>query len=161
MENTNKRKKNEKSNENRNNKLSTNHRKNSPYIRKKQPSSSHGHPPYTDELKKIHKLIRCTKVQFDFILEQISDHPMFHGQNSDKQFTVELQLALTLYRLGSDGDGATVQKISCLFGVGDGGTIDKVTRVFKAVLSLETKFLYWPTSDERISLVEKTMHELP
>lgn len=117
-------------------------------------------PDYDD--KRFRKLVRCSKVQFDTILNEINSHKNFNGFNSNKQFTVEFQLALVLYRLGSNGDGATIQKISCLFGVGDGGTIDKITaRVFEAILSLESKYLKWPSNAERQTLVEKTMDELP
>ncbi|KAJ6646214.1 Protein ALP1-like [Pseudolycoriella hygida] len=117
--------------------------------------------PDYDE-KRFRQLVRCTKLQFDSILSKIRSHKNFNGRNSCKQFTVEFQLSLLLYRLGSNGDGATIQKISCLFGIGDGGTINKITeRIFEAILSLEPKYLTWPNSAERNTLVEKTMHELP
>ncbi|KAG4067955.1 hypothetical protein HA402_010641 [Bradysia odoriphaga] len=117
-------------------------------------------PKYDD--KRFRKLVRCTPIQFETIVNEIRSHSVFNGCNSQKQFTVEFQLALVLYRLGSNGDGATIQKISCLFGIGDGGTIERITaRVFKAILSLEEKFLNWPSFNERIDLVEQTMHELP
>lgn len=107
-------------------------------------------------------LIRCSRQQFNVILSLIENHTVFNGINSNKQFTVQFQLALVLYRLGSSGDGGTVGKIASLFGVGDGGTINKITsRVFKSILSIEDKFVYWPNKDERIELVVETFHELP
>lgn len=107
-------------------------------------------------------LLRCTKAQFNTILALIDEHPVFHGQNSGKQFTTQFQLALVLYRLGSSGDGATLGRIWNLFGVGDGGTINKITsRVFKSILYLEKEFIKWPTAEERCQLANDTFSELP
>lgn len=87
---------------------------------------------------------------------------MFHGKNSSKQFTVFFQLALVMYRLGSNGNSASISKIAGVFGVGDGGTIDRVTRrVFQSILSLESEYLQWPSKDERAGLVEATWDEMP
>lgn len=117
-------------------------------------------PGYDDN--RFRKLVRCSRVQFECILNEIKSNIVFNGHNSELQFTVEFQLAMVLYRLGSYGEGATIQKMSCLFGVGDGGTINKVTtRVFEAILSLEEKYLTWPNEDERVELVQNTIHELP
>lgn len=114
------------------------------------------------DAKRFRKLVRCSPIQFNVILNEIRSHKVLNGYNSQKQFTVELQLAIVLYRLGSNGQGSTVQKILCLFGVGDGGTIDIVTRrVFQAIISLESKYIRWPSYEERLDIVEKTMHELP
>ncbi|KAG4070931.1 hypothetical protein HA402_001368 [Bradysia odoriphaga] len=116
----------------------------------------------THDAQRFRRLIRCTRSQFEIILNLISDHECFNGPNSDKQFTVAFQLALTLYRLGSNGDGSTILKISRLFGVGNGGTIDRVTqRVFKAILSVEQTYLTWPSAEERLNIVDETMNELP
>lgn len=87
---------------------------------------------------------------------------MFNGSNADKQFSVQFQLALVLYRLGSYGEGSTLVKIASLFGIGDGGTIHKVTkRVFESILTLEQQFLEWPSKEERHQLVLETFDELP
>lgn len=77
-------------------------------------------PLYDD--KRFRQFVRCSRTQFEVILNAISSHECFNGVNSNKQFTVASQLALVLYRLGSNGDGATIFKIACLFGVGDGIT---------------------------------------
>lgn len=86
-------------------------------------------PKYDDN--RFRQLVRRTPIQFETILNAIRSHSVFNGHNSQKQFTVEFQLALVLYRLGSNGDGATIQKMSCLFGIGDGGTIDRITSKHK------------------------------
>ena len=76
--------------------------------------------------------LRVTREQFNIVLMLIRNHKNFHGYNSAKQFPVSTQLALVLYRLGSNGDGASVAKMAALFGIGDGGTMDKITlRIFR------------------------------
>lgn len=117
--------------------------------------------PDMDDMR-FRMLLRCSRQQFNVILALIENNPVFHGTNSHKQFTVQFQLALVLYRLGSNGDGATLTKIATLFGIGDGGTIDKITvRVFDSILTLEKDFLYWPSEREREELVIDSFEELP
>lgn len=112
--------------------------------------------------KRFRTLIRCTKQQFNVVLGLIESNPVFHGKNSGKQFTVQFQLSLLLYRLGCYGEGGTIAKIASLFGVGDGGSIMKITsRVFQSILDLEKDFLYWPSVEERNILVSETFNELP
>lgn len=107
-------------------------------------------------------MVRCSRKQFNIILALVEENPVFHGVNSHKQFSVQFQLALVLYRLGSNGNGATLAKIATLFGIGDGGTIDKITRrVFHSILSLEKYFLYWPDEEERKQIVADSFEELP
>lgn len=107
-------------------------------------------------------MLRCTRTQFNVILALIENHAVFHGKNSQKQFSVQFQLAIVLYRLGSNGEGATLGKVAALFGVGDGGSIDKITlRVFDSIFSLEKEFLKWPSEEERIQLSLATYEELP
>lgn len=49
-------------------------------------------------------LLRCNKEQFNILLALIENNHVFHGENSEKQFTVQFQLALVLYRLGTYGE---------------------------------------------------------
>ncbi|XP_039969237.1 protein ALP1-like [Bactrocera tryoni] len=70
--------------------------------------------------------------------------------------------SIVLYRLGSNGEGATLSKIAGLFGVSDGGIIQNLTdRIFKALLKHKDQYLFWPNSDERKKLVSETWGELP
>lgn len=65
---------------------------------------------------------------------------------------VSIQLALTLYRLGVTG--TTISNIARLFGVGDGSTVVRTTRrVFRAILEVESNYIYWPSKDERTELI--------
>lgn len=114
---------------------------------------------YDDKRFKV--MMRCNRKQFQKILDLIKDNPLFHGNNSQKQFSPYFQLALVMYRLGSFGTGASIDKIASLFGIGDGGTIDKVTwRVFNCILQLEDEFLKWPSIEEKADIIFETCNEL-
>ena len=87
--------------------------------------------PQLDD-KRFKIMLRVSRKQLSVILRLIENNDIFKGQNSCHQFPVSTQLALVLYRLGSNGDGASVPKMSALLGIGDGGTMDRITtRVFK------------------------------
>lgn len=117
--------------------------------------------PQYDE-KRFKMMFRCTRQQFQTILDLIKDNPVFHGKNSEKQFSSYFQLALVMYRLGSFGTGAEIGKIAALFGIGDGGTIDKITwRVFKCILQLENEYMNWPSAEERMDIILENCDELP
>lgn len=106
--------------------------------------------------------MRCTREQFNVIIDLIKDNPVFHGKNSEKQFSVYFQLALVMYRLGSNGSGASIARIATLFGIGDGGTIDKITwRVFKCILAWEDEYIKWPSAEEKVDIIFETSDELP
>lgn len=78
------------------------------------------------------QMLRINREIFVYILSMIEKDPVFHGENSQLQLPVEIQLAIVLFRLGSSGEAASVRKMAAIFGVGDGGTFDKILhRVFK------------------------------
>ncbi|XP_049308660.1 uncharacterized protein LOC125777617 [Bactrocera dorsalis] len=108
------------------------------------------------------KITRVNWKTFDFILNLVKDDASFNQIRSCKQFPLKAQLAIVLYRLGSNGEGATLSKIAGLFGVSDGGIIQNLTdRIFKELLKHKDQYLFWPNSDERKKLVSETWGELP
>lgn len=111
--------------------------------------------------KKFCQMVRVRPEEFHFILNIIKDDKVFHT-NVSNQLPTELQLKIVLFRLASSGDSLSIRKVASLFGVGDGGTIQNVTRrVFKAIIRIKRKFLYWPNATERLKLVSKTSNEMP
>jgi hypothetical protein len=59
---------------------------------------------------------------------------VFNSAQAQKQMAVDKQLAITLYKLGVDGTGASLNNVAAHFGVGDGGTIMKIClRVIKVI----------------------------
>ncbi|XP_036342392.1 putative nuclease HARBI1 [Rhagoletis pomonella] len=135
-----------------------------PFIHHSVPKSVHFTQNILSNLDddRFRQIARVSKPSFDAILELIKNDEIFNGPRSCKQFSVEAQLIIVLYRLGSSGEGASISKIARLFGVSDGGVIQNMTnRVFHAILKLKTKFLYWPDAAERKILAAETFEELP
>ncbi|XP_054083341.1 putative nuclease HARBI1 [Zeugodacus cucurbitae] len=117
--------------------------------------------PHLDE-NRFREIVRVSKTTFDFIIDLIKDDEVFNGPRSCKQFPIQIQLAVVMYRLGSCGEGATITKIASLFGISDGGVIQVMTnRVFDAIIKRKTQFLFWPDPVERRALVVQTLSELP
>ncbi|XP_055543804.1 uncharacterized protein LOC129729319 [Wyeomyia smithii] len=117
--------------------------------------------PNLDETR-FKELIRVSWSSFKIILELIRHDGVFHTLQARKQFPVEIQLLIVLYRLGSYGEGASIAKLSAFFGIDDGGTIQIITdRVFKAILNLKSRYISWPDATERRGIVARNFHELP
>ncbi|XP_049301863.1 uncharacterized protein LOC125775375 [Bactrocera dorsalis] len=117
--------------------------------------------PNLDE-NRFRQFVRMNRANFEIVLKLIEDDVLFNGASSGKQFPVAMQLAIVLYRLGCNGEGASVAKIASFFGIGDGGTIQRVTElVFQAILKIKQRFLFWPDAKERQSIVRNTFFELP
>ncbi|EJD40116.1 hypothetical protein AURDEDRAFT_18858, partial [Auricularia subglabra TFB-10046 SS5] len=79
--------------------------------------------------------VRVWPDAFDDLVLAISGHPVFSNDSQNDQLPVNVQLALTLYRLGHNGNGAGALKVMILCGVGY-GTVHAVTnRVLVALCS--------------------------
>lgn len=117
--------------------------------------------PYLDNAR-FKALFRVGRETFQVIFELVRKHGVFKKKRGNPQHAVYLQLLVTLYRLGSYGEGCSVLKIATMFGLGDGGTVANIiNRVFRALLDLQEKYLFWPSRAERQQLAEETMHEMP
>ncbi|XP_036334884.1 protein ANTAGONIST OF LIKE HETEROCHROMATIN PROTEIN 1-like isoform X1 [Rhagoletis pomonella] len=117
--------------------------------------------PQLDEYR-FQQMLRVTRDQFTFILSLIRNNIEFNKSHSVRQYSVDHQLAIVLFRLGSSGENAAIRKIASVFGVGDGETIYKITkRVFQAFLELKSKYIYWPDAAERQEIVKNTYNEMP
>ncbi|XP_024214098.2 uncharacterized protein [Halyomorpha halys] len=117
--------------------------------------------PNVDE-DRFKSLLRVNYFQFETVLQEIQDNPVFNSKHSAKQMSVELQLAIVLYRLGCSGEEASIPKIASLFGCGDDETINMVTkRVFIAILDKRHKLVVWPSGAEKSEIVSTTFDELP
>ncbi|XP_049311304.1 uncharacterized protein LOC125778329 [Bactrocera dorsalis] len=111
---------------------------------------------------RMRQMLRIEFFEFNYILSLIKQDPVFQNKNFVSQLPIDLQLKITLFRLGSSGESASIRKIATLFGIGDGGTVTKVTeRVITALINLKSTFLCWPSREERRKIVTKTMKELP
>ncbi|KAH7918099.1 hypothetical protein BV22DRAFT_997097, partial [Leucogyrophana mollusca] len=57
---------------------------------------------------------------FQAILGLIEDHPIFYNESNTPQESVEVQLGVTLYRMGRYGNGASLEDIAQVAGCSEG-----------------------------------------
>ncbi|XP_050322611.1 uncharacterized protein LOC126754564 isoform X1 [Bactrocera neohumeralis] len=108
------------------------------------------------------QMMRLNQTEFAYLLNLIKDDNVFRNDYNAAQLSIDTQLKIVLFRLGSSGEGLSVRKVASLFGIGDGGTIQIVTRrVFNAIINLKQRFLYWPDERERLKLIAATEKEMP
>ena len=62
------------------------------------------------------------------------------------QASVDLQLAVTLYRLGRNGNGNSLLDISYRFGISEGCVILYTNRIIQAILTTMSLYIKWPTT---------------
>ncbi|XP_017475630.1 PREDICTED: uncharacterized protein LOC108365917 isoform X3 [Rhagoletis zephyria] len=116
--------------------------------------------PQLDEYR-FQQMLRVTRDQFTFILSLIRNNIEFNKSHSVRQYSVDHQLAIVLFRLGSSGENAAIRKIASVFGVGDGETIYKITkRVFQAFLELKSKYIYWPDAAATLYRIRTPSHDV-
>lgn len=98
------------------------------------------------------QLFQTTLPCFLSLLDLVKNHSVFQNNSYHQQWDPATQLAIALCRLGSNGNGAACRRLNNLFSVGY-GTIDLYTRrVIKAIKSLRTQVIQWPSQAERLEL---------
>ncbi|KAG2062625.1 hypothetical protein BDR04DRAFT_1040075, partial [Suillus decipiens] len=60
---------------------------------------------------------------FQVILNLIEDHPVFYNNSNNAQVPVQIQLAVTLYRMGQYGNGASIEDIAHFAGISEGAVV--------------------------------------
>ncbi|KDR82166.1 hypothetical protein GALMADRAFT_60335 [Galerina marginata CBS 339.88] len=65
-------------------------------------------------------MLRVSPLVFETILTLIEEHPVFTNNSNNAQTPVEQQLAVTLFRLGRYGNGASVEDIAREAGCSEG-----------------------------------------
>ncbi len=100
---------------------------------------------------KFREQLRVSPYTFDRVVARLASDLVFHNESDYAQMPVEEQVAITLYRFGHYGNGASLQEIANWAGCGK-GTVDLVTRrVMTALLRpdfLEENIRY-PTQEEK------------
>ncbi|KAG9084216.1 hypothetical protein FRC06_004162 [Ceratobasidium sp. 370] len=97
----------------------------------------------------FNKLVRVKPATFRFILGEIKDNPIFRNSSHCPQAPVELQLAIALHRLGRYGNGASMDDVAFLAGVGHGTVPLYTKRVITAILDLHGRYIRVLTDEER------------
>ncbi|KAF7321839.1 DDE Tnp4 domain-containing protein [Mycena kentingensis (nom. inval.)] len=99
--------------------------------------------------KRFENMLRMSPYCFDVLLQLIQDHPIFTNNSNNPQAPVEEQLAVTLYRMGRYGNGASVQDIARTAGCSEGSVENFTNRVFTAIESLHDLFVRPLTEEEK------------
>lgn len=102
-----------------------------------------------DDPKRFRRNLRVSPDTFDELILQIQGHPIFHNNSHRAQTPIEIQLAITLFRFGHDGNAASVESIAQWAGVSVGLVVKSTQRVIIAFLSLHDLVIRWPTEVEK------------
>lgn len=95
------------------------------------------------------RMLRCSPRSFNILHEMIKDHEVFHNNSNNPQTPVEIQLAVTLFRLGRYGNGASVGDIACNTGISEGSVVNFTARCFTAIESFHDVFVRPLTPEEK------------
>ncbi|CAG8514486.1 194_t:CDS:1 [Cetraspora pellucida] len=124
------------------------------YPRTLNPEISHyTHPKSDDWVRNIlfnydetrfRRTLRMNKSIFFALVNQIQNHSVFHSNANNIQTDIQIQLAVTLFRLGSL---STIWAISSQFGIAEGTVHLFMDRVTTAIRSLRSKYIKWPQGD--------------
>ena len=90
------------------------------------------------------QIVRCSKPNFARIVDLIKDDPILTNRSLFSQYSVEIQLMVTLNRLGCDGNGASVGALGRMFGISYGTVHNFTNRVFRALYNRRDQIIFWP-----------------
>jgi hypothetical protein len=90
---------------------------------------------------RFEQMLRISPYVFDTVLSLIEHHPVFQNNSNNTQTPVELQLAVTLYRMGCYGNGASIQDIARVAGCSEGSVENYTNRCFDAIEELQEFFI--------------------
>lgn len=85
--------------------------------------------------KKFRQLDRMEKSSFFHLVSLIVDDLVFHNRSYCQQAPMEIQLAMTLDRLGHNGNGACLAYMIPMWGINGGSMVNLCLQCF---LALET-----------------------
>jgi len=103
-------------------------------------------------------MLRVSPEVFDVILSFIHDNPVFHNNSNNPQAPVQTQLAVTLYRLGRYGNGASVADIARTAGISEGSVENYTNHCIDAIEDLHNIFVR-PLTQEEKEIEKKWMDE--
>ncbi|RXW14818.1 hypothetical protein EST38_g11040 [Candolleomyces aberdarensis] len=104
---------------------------------------------HPDDHMRFMKMLRVSPIVFDFVLACIKDHPVFTNQSNVPQTPVDVQLAVTLYRMGRYGNAASVSDIARNCGLSVGSVEHFTDRCFTAIEALHDQFVKPLSSNEK------------
>lgn len=93
--------------------------------------------------------MQTSRVRFHAVLHLISPHPIFISETNDPQPPIQKQLALTLERLRSAGNGASVGCLARNYKLSAGAVVICTQRCILAINQAAGHYLQWPGPDRR------------
>jgi hypothetical protein len=102
-----------------------------------------------DDPKRFRQNLRTSPTTFDSLLKMIEGNPVFSNNSHVAQSPVDAQLAITLFRLGHDGNAASVDAVAQWAGVSSGTVVNCTRRVMVAFLALHDVAIRWPSEQEK------------
>ncbi|KAI8443759.1 hypothetical protein BY996DRAFT_6575528 [Phakopsora pachyrhizi] len=94
------------------------------------------------------KLTQTTHIAFRKLCDLLRGDSIFYNKLRHKHIALEIQVAVGLSRLGSNGNGASIGKIQMIFGVGEGTGVLYTKRVIQAIHNLKDYKVKWPSKEE-------------
>jgi len=101
--------------------------------------------------RKHFRVNRLTSTKLNTLL-LASARPVFSRRRGGAQVKLELQLAITLSRLGHYGNACSVDAVADLFGVSVGAVIKSTRRVVKVLADAAPQHIQWPNAQRRAAL---------
>ncbi|MBW0548312.1 hypothetical protein O181_088027 [Austropuccinia psidii MF-1] len=99
--------------------------------------------------EKFRQLCRTTHASFEKLVSQIQDYKTFQNSSQNQQHNPEIQLALELTRLGSNGNGAALGKIGMLFGISHGAIVLYTKEVIQILMKSRHKVIVLPKIEQQ------------
>ncbi|KAG2233662.1 hypothetical protein INT48_008452 [Thamnidium elegans] len=107
---------------------------------------------FISDEEKFAQTVRMTRENFDSLVNELKDHEVYQSKGLRPQSDFKVQIALVLDRIGSRGIGNSVGRLARSYGVSEGSVVKFTKRFFEAVVSLQTKYLSWPTDEEKTEI---------
>ncbi len=98
------------------------------------------------------KFFRIPRPMFLAFARIIKGHPVFNNNDSVKQrkhYSHKLHLLVTLKYFGSQGNACSAINVKDGLGIGKGSVANYVNRTVAAILSLQSRSIFWPDAVER------------
>lgn len=95
------------------------------------------------------KILRMTARSFLKLVNLVFHHAIFQNASYKEQEEVAIQVAVTLDRLGHNGNGMEATRLGIFWDRADGSCANYISRVVVALVSLRSRYLSWPTKEQR------------
>jgi hypothetical protein len=94
-------------------------------------------------------MLRITPEVFQFVLNLIDENEVFYNDSNNGQTPVEQQLAVTFYRMGRFGNGASLEDIAHAAGCSEGSVENYTAHCFDAIEEFQSVFIRKLTPEEK------------